>query len=535
MIIELQITNLILIELAVIPFEKGLNVISGETGSGKSAIMAALQLLTGERADAGIVRNGALKGVVEASVVIPPKEELLQALEEMQIEFTSAEPLVMRREISSSGKSRALINDHAVTLGQLKFIGAYLIEIVGQHANQMLFSTDQHRSILDLYGDSTPLAARFQNSWIKENSVRKALQEMVQNEGARLREIERIEFEIEEIDTANLKDGEEEELFTEYTLLSNAEERVQKAREANNGLSGEKTGLLNALRRQKTLLEQLEKLDPSVAETCRLHQSALMELEEVSYLLNQYETRIDANPERLQPVDERLKLISQLKKKYGGSTSKVLEYLSIIKQRLVDLENSDHKIEALKEELAKIEGENDQLAAELSHFRKCAAMLLAKAMQTELAALNMPTAIFEVELSAQPRGVHGDEKVEFFLFPNVGEKRIPIKDCASGGELSRIMLALQTLLADKTSIPILIFDEIDANVGGTTANIVGEKLQNIGRNHQVLCITHFPQVAQYASHHLHIYKSEIDGRTVTQVRSLDKKGRIKELERMRGK
>jgi DNA repair protein RecN (Recombination protein N) len=362
------------------------------------------------------------------------------------------------------------------------------------------------------------------------------LEELVQSESARLREIERLEHESEELDNAAIKEGEEEELFAEYTLLANAEERSDKAREIYNGLTADKGGALGLLRKQKALFEQLECLDGTLSEAANLHRSALVELEEVGYLLNQYQSRIETSPDKSAAMEERLKLINTLKKKYGGSVQEVIAYRETIKKRLSDLENADHQIEALRAELAKAESENDQKAAALTKKRHEASSKLADAVQKELSSLNMPKALFYADLVPQPRTGAGDEKIEFFLAPNVGEHRIPVKDCASGGELSRLMLALQTLLAGKASIPTLVFDEIDANVGGATAVVVGEKLKRISRQHQVLCITHFPQVAQYSDHHLQISKTETeDARTVTLVTALDKKSRAKELNRMSGK
>lgn len=535
MILELRIQNLILIEHADIVFGQGLNVLSGETGSGKSAIMEALQLICGERADAGVIRKGSSKGICEVIVQPPEVPGLFQILDDAGVEHTSKEPLILRREITSSGKSRALINDHAITISQLKQIASFLFEIAGQHANQLLLSTDQHRRILDDFAGLGDVTRQFQKDWNHENSVRKQLNTMVQNESARLREIERIEFEIEEISAAHLKDGEEEELFAEYTLLTNAEERSGKASEVLNGINGEKNGLLATMRKHKNLLEQLEHLDPNIAEAVKLHCNALLEMEEIGYLLNQYLSHIESNPEKLIPLDERLKLINALKRKYGGSILEVQKYFDGIKNRLKELECADHHIENLREELAKVESENDQKAAVLTAKRKEGLIKLEKEVQAELVTLNMPKAVFQVELSQQARSGSGDEKIEFYLVPNIGEHRIPIKDCASGGELSRILLALQTLLAGKASIPTLIFDEIDANVGGSTAVVVGEKLKQIGTRHQVLCITHFPQVAQYGDHHLQISKNEVDGRTLTQVKVLDKKARAKEIDRMSGK
>lgn len=534
MILELRIGNLILIETAEVYFKPHLNVLSGETGSGKSAIMEALQLIVGGRADTSIIRRGATKGSVEALIHPKYSRELKELLDAFDIEYSPEDSLLIRREIQSTGKSRALINDQVVTATQLKQVGDLLIDIVGQHANQGLLSTDYHRRLLDAFANLEEQSSYFQKEWQKENNLRKTLEDLVMGESARLRDIERCSFELEEIENAHIKEGEEECLFAEYTHLSNAEERSSKTREVMNGIVGEKNAVLPILRRQKGFLEQLQTLDPAIEEIVKLHQNAFLELEEVGHLLTQYHSRIEHNPSRLKPLDERLRLINSLKKKYGKSVADILGYANQLKQKLQHLQNTDHQIEAIKEDLAKIESQNDQLAAGLTCKRQAAIPLMEKALQKELASLNMPKAIFQVELSPQKRSASGDEKIEFFLIPNTGEHRIPIRECASGGELSRLMLALQTLLAGKAATPTLVFDEIDANIGGATAVIVGEKLKCIARQHQVLCITHFPQVASQADHHIQIAKTERDGRTHTQVTILDEHSRRMELKRMRG-
>lgn len=534
MLKELRIKNIVLIETAEISFCSGFNVLSGESGSGKSAIMNALNLIAGERSDAGLVRRGAEKGVIEAIFDIDQLPLLIPVLHQAGIDHDDGNELLIRREIFASGKSRAFINNQAAQISLLRQVSDNLFEIIGQHANQKLLSLDYHRQTLDLYGSLQKDAQRFALRWEEESRTRQELEQLISSESQRLREIEVCQMEIEELNDAGLKDGEEEQVFAEYTQLSNADDLAQKVSEINRVLTGEKTAVLAHLTRQKTIFEQLLRLDPSLKEVSTSYSNALVELQEVAHLLRNYEHRIEHNPERVSLLNERLALITRLKRKYGATIEEVNAYLKQSKERLALLENADASIEILQEKAKSLTEECNMLSIALTAQRKQAAKNLEKAVVQHLRALNMPKVEFIVEVSPQKRCRNGDDKIEFYLIPNVGEHRVSLRECASGGELSRIMLALQALLAGREQTPTLVFDEVDANIGGETAAVVGEKLREIGSQHQVLCITHFPQVAKLAKHHLHIFKQEVEGRTITLVESLDDKTRKKELSRMLG-
>lgn len=534
MLKELRISNIILIESTEIMFAQGLNVLSGETGSGKSALMNALSLIMGERADTGIIRRGAEKGIVEALFDIEGFPELKLILEEGGIDHDEGEPLLIRREVNANGKSRSFINNQGAHVGLLRKVGEVLADIVGQHANQKLLSTDKHREIVDLYGNLGSEADKFARSWEKENAIRSQLDTLIANEAQRLREVEVCRMELEELQEANLKEEEEEKLFAEYTLLANVEEIAQKAGEITNALSGERQAILLLLNRYKASFEQLVRLDPSLADTAKSYENAVIELQEVAHELRNYRSKLEANPDRTSKINERLSLITRLKRKYGSSVTEIKAYQAKAEKRLYELENVDTQIDELQAQLKILEEANHLLSKQLTEKRKAAAKALEKAVVIQLRSLNMPKADFQVEITSQNRTRHGDDRIEFFMIPNVGEHRISIKDCASGGELSRVMLAIQALLAGKAKIPILIFDEIDANIGGETAVIVGEKLHKIGSQHQVICITHFPQVAKQADHHLQISKIEKEGRTLTVLKVLKEDEREVELARMMG-
>jgi DNA repair protein RecN (Recombination protein N) len=535
MLKELRIFNLILVVSAEIPFEKGLNVLSGETGAGKSAILQALALLIGEKANPGAIRHGSNKAVIEGLFEIDQDSLVKELLNKAGIDHGDEDDLIVKREISSSGKGRCWINNQPVQIAFLKKIGTLLVEMVDQHANQRLLSLDQHRRILDLFGGLEEDVSLFAKSWEAEQTLKKRIEEAIRNEAQRLRDIEVCRLELEELYEGNVKEGEDEELFSEYSLLINGEEIAQKVEEISQVLTGEKVSAISLLNRTLHSFEKLATLDTSLTESLNAYRNAIIELQEVAHTLRLTHSRAEHNPERLTILNDRLTLISKLKRKYGSTISEIQLYQQQTEERLQLLENADLQIEEWKEELSRLESRNKELAHEITLNRRKIAEKFAESLTEQLRSLNMSKAQFEVGMTSQFRTRHGDDKVEFFLIPNVGEKRISIRDCASGGELSRILLGIQTLLAGKESVPTLIFDEIDANIGGETAVVIGEKLRAIGAQHQLLCITHFPQVARQAHHHIQIEKQELQGRTISFVTVLDSLGKERELERMLGK
>ena len=535
MLKQLLIKNIILIESATISFEKGLNVLSGETGSGKSAIMKALSLALGGKADTKSIRRNSEKGIVEVFFDIDREPYIQHLLDEAGIDHEKGEELIIRREITLNGKSRCFINNQAAQIKLLAQIGSLLARIVGQHANQWLLSVDKHREIIDIFGELEKEIREFSQNFNEETRVLGQLEELIDNESKRLRAIDVCRQEVDELEEANLKDGEDEELFAEYSLLINAESRASKASEITDALSGERSSLIGMLNRQNTNLSELCCIDDSLNDTNISFKNAIIEIQEVIYTLNAYRSHIEYNPERVVQLNDRLALITKLKKKYGASLTEIESYKKTTMEKLTALENQDLLVETLKIELATLQEQNNNLANKLSSKRKAKAKKFEKAIMLQLQALNMPKVVFEVEFTAQKRNFKGDDLIEFYLIPNVGEHKIPIKASASGGELSRILLAIQALLADKERVPTLIFDEIDANIGGETAFIVGTKLKEIGNNAQVLCITHFPQVARQADHHFQISKKEDNGRTFTHVIALEPEERLDEIARMLGK
>lgn len=534
MLKRLQINNIILVESAILDLTSGLNILSGETGSGKSAIMNSISLIAGEKSDVGMIRRGCEKGVVEALFDIEALPSIYKMLKEANIEHEPGEELIIRREIHISGKSRAFINNQTVQVSLLRQIGELLINIAGQHANRWLLAVDKHREILDHFGDLDSLVHNFSKSWQQENALRCELELLINQESQRLREIEVCRMELEELENAHIKDGEDEELFAEYALLTSAEERATRASEIAQVLSGEKVSVMTLMNRLKSVFDQLGQIDTELDETAKSFENCRIELQEIAYTMRNYMSRIDHNPERAAKINERMTLLARLKRKYGSTIEEIQAYLQQTREKLELLENADVRIEELQKALEELSSKNNHDCLIITQKRKTTAKIFEQQMVEHLRALNMPKVEFHVEISAQKRNGKGDDAIEFFLTPNVGEHKISIRDCASGGELSRLMLAVQTLLSGQGQTPVLIFDEIDANIGGETATVVGNQLKAIGKQCQVLCITHFPQVAAQADRHFQISKKEDNGRTLTSVRLLEGESREEELARMLG-
>jgi DNA repair protein RecN (Recombination protein N) len=534
MLKELHITNLVLIESATVLFAPGFNVLSGESGSGKSAIMNALTLIAGARCDSSVIRRGADKGVVEAVFDIDNSAHILPLLEKSGIDHEPGTELFIRREVGINGKSRAFINNQLAQLSLLRQVSESLFEMVSQHANQKLLSHDYHRQVIDMYGELEEQIAAFSECWEEEKRVGLELESLIQSEVKRVQEIQTCRLIIEELTEANIKEGEEEQLFADYSRLSNADALLAKVSELNRVLNGEKSNTLSLLSRQRTTLEQLIQMAPSLAGVAVSFESALLELQEVAHILHLFESQIEHNPEKISELNERLELINHVKRKYGISIQEINLYLLSTQKKLLLLENAEMHIEELREQVKVLSEKSFTLSRILTTRRQEIALKFQSEMILQLRSLNMPKVEFYVETTPQKRCRYGDDKIEFFIIPNVGEYKVSVKECASGGELSRTLLAIQTLLAGKDKIPSLIFDEIDGNIGGETAVVVGEKLQEISRNHQVLCITHFHQVAKQAKYHLRISKKEVGGRTISLVDLLNESNRHEELARMHG-
>lgn len=524
MLKELKISHLVLIEQAHIDFEEGFTVLSGETGAGKSAIIESLKLVLGSRTDTSLIRHGALKGSVTAVFDLSLLPRAQKFLKEKNIDADDPNLLIIGREITSNGKTRATINHQTIQLNLLRELSEFLLGLVGQHDNHDLFHLDQHRIKLDLFGDYSDLKIRYEEAWRELQIMQLELQALQNSLPGSIREIEICEREIKEIEEARVKEGEEESLFETYRLLSSTQERQSSVQELSSSLAS----AYSLLTRAKGAYTSLQTSDPKFAEELSLYPQLLLETDELLHSLRKYESKLDLDPAKLEVINQRLTFLSRLKKKYGNLNL----YLSSQREKLKKLQNLEAEVEWKTHVFENKMKEVQEIAALLTLERKKTAACFAKKMTDSLHDLNMKQAEFHIELSSLPLQASGQDKVEFFLNTNVGEKRIALKDSASGGELARVLLSLHVLLAGKEKVGTLVFDEIDANIGGTTAAIMGEKLQLLGKSLQIISITHFPQVAKCADHHLQISKATTNGRTFSQITYL--KDRSNELARMAG-
>ncbi len=563
MLVEIAIEQFALIEQVRLQFAGGLNVLTGETGAGKSIILDAVQAILGGRTSADVVRAGEERATVEAVFDLTGLSETVARLREMGVEVEEDNLLVVRREISRSGRGNIRINGRTATAGMLREAAQGLMDLHGQHEHQSLLQTEKHMDLLDQYGGSLiqqegkslELLDRYAGLDLSDlrqqmsevvrglQKVQDELEELLGDEKDRARREDLLHFQVDELTAAKLKPGEEEELESERHVLAHAEKLKRMAAGAYGALyegSGRQLSAVDLLGRVKSDLEDARRHDPSLSEAIELVLSALVHVQEASHLLADYRDRIDHDPERLAHIDRRLDQIAGLKRKYGDSVEEMLSYLTQVQQDLERLERSQELIDELRAQETQLGEQAEGLAAALSQARQAAARELSERVSRELADLGMVHARFEVavESPGEPTFQHltprGWDRVEFRFSPNPGEPVKPLAKIVSGGEMSRIMLALKVILARVDGVPSLVFDEVDTGISGRAAQSVGEKLARIGGDRQVLCVTHLPQVASMADHHFLIEKSAESGRTITQVRLLDAEGRAGEIARMIG-
>ena len=535
MLKNLTISDIVLIEKVDISFKSGFNVISGETGAGKSVIMEALAQVMGEKSNSNLVRLGASKGTIQATFDIGNIDGLKNLLEDFGVEHDDTEDLIIKKEIALSGKSRSFINNQQVISSVLKKVSAHLFQVVSQHAKSLLFDPNKHLEILDLYGDLEDERKEFSTLLDQERKLKKELENLQSNQEKRQNEINIFKRELQEIEQANIKENEEDELFLEYCKINNIEELRQLSDEINKALTGDQKSVIATCTAQLQNFEKLVELDSCLEESYKIFKSTKLELEEVAYTLNAYQSRLEYDPGNFEEINERLKTYNILRKKYGPDVIDVLRYRDNLTEKLDKLEGADNTIEDFLLQITKAGEKLDLQARKLGENRRAAGKNFEAEITTHLQSLNMKKSEFFTRISAHERTKFGDDHIEFYFRPNVGEKEVSIRKSASGGELSRIMMSKACVMSAKERVPTIIFDEIDANVGGKTATIMGEKLKSIGGNCQILCITHFPQVAAQSLHHIKISKEEKNGRTLTFAHILDDRLRKEELARMMGK
>jgi DNA repair protein RecN (Recombination protein N) len=541
MLEELHITNFAIIQDLEIKFFQGLMIFTGETGAGKSIILDAINVLVGGKVDATMVRDGAERASLEAVFVIPTetKSEIEAILKREEL-FENSHTLTLAREIRFEGRSVARVNGHSVNVGLLKELGAYLVDIHGQSEHLSLLDVHSHLGLLDRYAAVELELEEFKTSYHHLTAVRKELKELRELEQESAKRIELLTFQAQEIESAQFKSGEDEDLEQERSRLANAEAISASAQQAIVLLdesSPDSTSAADLLGQAQQLLSALARTD--VSQQGLADQIILLneQVADLSASLRSYLEGIEYNPRRLEQVEERLEMIRQLKRKYGGSIAAALQFEVSARQQLETIANASNRIGELEEQAQGLLHTCQQKADVLSLKRKSAAKVLGQAVEGELTDLSMKGARFEVAFEVEGEVIltsTGMDKVEFLISPNPGEGLKPLVKIASGGETSRLMLALKNVLAKADFVPTLIFDEIDQGIGGRVGFVVGEKLWHLGLNHQVMCVTHLPQLAAFGDRHYKVGKQVIDGRTITEVDALDDTGRITELAQMSG-
>lgn len=537
MLRELHIRQFALIDALEQGFAGGFTAITGETGAGKSILVDALALLLGERAVGDWIRTGADEAAVEA-VFEPPEPVMRQVAARLDGVLQPGDPLILKRVLSRAGRNRAYLNGSPVPLSLLEEIGELLVDIHGQHAHQSLLHPSHHLLFLDAFGGIAEDRGAFQSLFTEYRDLRRQREEIETRERDRAEKEDMYRFQLKEIDDLKLIDGEDDKLRQEAQVLTHSEKLSAGASEAHALLAEGEPDAAALLSRARALLKDLSAIDPRLSETAEMLEQARLLAVEAGSGLRAYLEGIEFDPERQREVQERLFQIERLKKKWGGTIADILARAETIRNALAETETAGERREALDREIERISADLGRTAGAMTAKRKKAAALLEKQIAGELKALGMPHARMTVRFSP----VEGDpawnsaggETAEFLFSANPGEEPRPLARIASGGEISRVMLALKSLSIAASPVPVLIFDEVDAGVGGAVASAVGERLKRLASGAQVFCVTHLPQVASLADTHLRVEKEARKDRTITSVRALSQTERVEEIARMLG-
>ncbi len=548
MLTELYIENFALIDRLTVTFSAGLNILTGETGAGKSIVIDAINVLLGERAGTELVRTGTARAVLQAVFDLSDAPHLRPALAEIEIEPEDG-MIILSREVAREGRNLARVNGRACPVSVIRQVGDLLVDLHGQHEHQSLLREEQHLTFLDALGDATFVQTKAEVAELarRRTMLLRELRELQSDERERLRTIDLLSFQVGEIERAMLAPGEEDELATERNRLANAE-KLHAATSAAYGLlyEGEESrSVLDALGEAEMQLAALVRYDEELRPLAKALEHAAVQIGDACRELADYRDRTQFDPERLEEIEERLGLLHSLKRKYGESIDAVLAYAARQREELNRLAHHEEQLEAITLEIARVERELAACALRLSTLRTALADTLAAEVQAELAQLGMPKAVFTIDVArhAQEGGLpvegtpvavttQGIDTVAFSISANLGEPPKPLAKIASGGELSRIMLALKAVAARGVGVPTLIFDEIDTGIGGRTAEVVGEKLARVAGAAQVICVTHLAQIAFYADTHFLLEKATESERTISRMRALTHNERVDELARL---
>jgi len=546
MLQELFVKDFAIIDSLNLSFMKGLNILSGETGAGKSIIVGALGLLMGGRASTELIRTAKDEAVVEAVFDVSDYADIKDMLLSWGIEIGDNQ-LIIRRTISKTGKNRIFIGERLATIQMLSQIGGRLIDISGHYSQQLLLQAERHVDILDAFGEVLMIREQYQKLYSTFQEKARELKSILTKEEQRAKRRELLMFQNEEITKSQLASGEEEKLLKEKRIFLNAKSLYEKTYGVYAKIYEDDSSSLTSLKRNLRELEEAAEIDSELKPYKENLETVLISLEDTAFSLRNYAEKIQVDPERLDALEVRLDEIHRLKRKYNGSVEEILTYQKDIQKELEGIEGSSKKTEELRRKLAEYAEKLWILAEQLSEKMEKAGRMLKKEVEEELATIGMKKSCFFTEIKKERKtafdspesaiqGLNscGMDSVEFFISTNLGEEPKPLSRIASGGEISRIVLVLKKILAGNYHVPTLLFDEVDAGIGGAIAEAVGVKLKEISESHQVLCITHLPQIACFGKYHYSVSKTMRNGRNVTCVELLDDKARLNEISRMLG-
>ena len=528
----LHIENIAIIEAADIEFAPGFNALTGETGAGKSIVIDSLSAVLGQRTSRELIRTGAEKAFVSAAFSGMAPE----LTEELGIQPEADGTLLLQREIQTDGKNVCRVNGRPVTVGQLRALGARLLNIHGQHDGQQLLDEEQHIVYLDSFGRVESLINTYAEKYNRFTDIRRQIGALQMDEAEKARRVDTLQYQIEELKRAKLKPGEEEELTARRGMLRNAEKFLDAVAGADYALNGDDSGggALSALRQAQDALGGVRHLDDAFGQLYERLGETYSEVYDIAATVEDKRGELDVSPGELDRVESRMDLLYRLKKKYGATVEDMLDYQARCEAELAQIEDAGDTLVRLEQALSKAEKGARQAAQALSDARKAAADRLTAQILTELQQLDMGKIRFAVDFAEKPLDSDGMDAVRFLMSANVGEELRPIHKIASGGELARIMLAMKNVLSEQDHVGTMVFDEVDTGVSGRAAQKVAEKMARISRRKQVLCVTHLPQLAAMADTHFSVEKGERGGRTYTEVRRLDREQRRQELARLTG-
>ena len=530
----LKIQNLALVEDLAWELGPGLIAVTGETGAGKSIIVGALKLILGERADRGLIRTGTESCSVEAVFDLKQTAPIDAILTEVGLDALDGESLIIRRVIGAS-TNKQFVNGSPITTVMLKQLGEHLVDLHGPHDHQSLNSKDRQLEMLDAYAGAEELTKQYRNAHSLWRAAQTEHDELANAERASEQEMDMLRFQIKDIESAALKEGDENEIEARHRIAANSARLVELCGEVSERLGEGEGSVLNALRDVSKAIHELEKYDPKLKETFQGFESAKIELQEMESSVRDYLDEIEVQPEELAKLEERIHIIQTLKRKYGPTVTAILKFHDDAAAKLAKMENRGEALEKLKQRMDATRTEVNKLGKQLGDKRKKAAPKLAKDIAAHLTDLGFKRAVFEAVLAVREEPARdGLEEVDFQFAPNPGEPLKPLRLTASSGEMSRVLLAVKSALAEQDAIPLMVFDEIDANVGGTIAEAVGRKMATLAEKHQVIAITHMPQLASLGKSQFVVTKEFDDKRTRSTLREVSGEARIEELARMLG-